>query len=168
MPSTGHVIECTARCGGPERAESHGDREPIRRSRDTVRLRRICKEAGSKEAAMSLRVTEVVIDCADHGRVVDFWAAALGYERRKVNEQYVALVPPAREPGLPPLLFQKVPEPKTVKNRVHLDFRAEVMADEVARLVALGATVIAERRLGDFAWTVLADPEGNELCVSGD
>ncbi len=116
---------------------------------------------------MSLRVTEVVIDCADHGRVVDFWASALGYERREVNEQYVALVPPEREVGRPPLLFQKVPEPKTSKNRVHLDFHADVMADEVARLVGLGATVLAERSLGDFAWTVLADPEGNEFCVSG-
>jgi len=119
-------------------------------------------------AGSSLRVTEVVIDCADHGKVVDFWAAALGYERREVNEQYVALVPPAHEPGRPPLLFQKVPEPKIAKNRVHLDFRAPVMADEVERLVGLGATVIAKRSLGDFAWTVLADPEGNELCVSGD
>jgi predicted enzyme related to lactoylglutathione lyase len=116
---------------------------------------------------MSLRMTEVVIDCADHGSVVDFWAAALGYERRPVNEQYVALVPPAVEPGLPPLLFQKVPEPKVVKNRVHLDFRAVSMAAEVERLVGLGATVLAERRLGQFAWTVLADPEGNEFCVSG-
>ena len=115
----------------------------------------------------TLRMTEVVIDCADHGRVVDFWAAALGYERRVVNEQYVALVPPVREPGLPPLLFQKVPEPKVAKNRVHLDLRAPSMAAEVARLVGLGATVLAERSLGDFSWTVLADPEGNELCVSG-
>jgi len=117
---------------------------------------------------MSLRVSEVVIDCVDHGRVVEFWAAALGYERRTVNEQYVALVPPAREPGRPPLLFQVVPEPKAAKNRVHLDFRAPVMAEEVARLVQLGATVIAERSLGDFAWTVLADPEGNEFCVAGE
>jgi predicted enzyme related to lactoylglutathione lyase len=118
---------------------------------------------------MTLRVTEVVIDCADHGAVVDFWRAALGYERHDVNEQYVALSPggdPA--PGRPPLLFQKVPEPKAGKNRVHLDFRAEVMATEVARLLALGATVIAERCLGDFCWTVLADPAGNEFCVSGD
>lgn len=116
---------------------------------------------------MSLRVSEVVIDCADHGAVVDFWRDALAYERRAVNEQYVALVPPAREPGLPPLLFQKVPEPKAGKNRVHLDFRTDVMADEVARLVGLGATVLAERGLGDFRWTVLADPDGNEFCVSG-
>jgi predicted enzyme related to lactoylglutathione lyase len=116
---------------------------------------------------MSLRVTEVVIDCAEHGVVVDFWAAALGYRRRKVNRQYVALVPPEPAAGLPPLLFQKVPEPKVAKNRVHLDFRAESMEDEVARLVGLGATVIAERSMGSFRWTVLADPEGNEFCVSG-
>ena len=115
-----------------------------------------------------LRVSEVVVDCADHGRVVDFWAAALGYERRDVNEQYVALLPPAREPDRLPLLFQKVPEPKVGKNRVHLDFRTPVMADEVIRLVGLGATLIAERSLGDFRWTVLADPEGNEFCVAGD
>ncbi len=117
---------------------------------------------------MSLRVTEVVIDCADHGAVVDFWRDALGYERREVNDQYVALVPPVHEPGRPPLLFQRVPEPKVAKNRVHLDFRAEVRADEVARLVGLGATVLAERCLGDYCWTVMADPAGNEFCVSGD
>ncbi len=117
---------------------------------------------------MSLRVSEVVIDCADHGAVVDFWAAAFGYERREVNEQYVALVPPAREPGRPPILFQKVPEPKVVKNRVHLDLRGDSMAAEVGRLRDLGATVIAQRSLGTISWTVMADPDGNEFCVSGD
>ena len=118
---------------------------------------------------MSLRVLEVVIDCADHGSVVDFWAAALGYERRDVNEQYVGLVPPQpATPGRPPILFQRVPVPKVVKNRVHLDLRGEVMADEVARLVGLGATMIAERSLGSITWTVMADPAGNEFCVSGD
>lgn len=118
---------------------------------------------------MSLRMTEVVIDCADHGAVVSFWEAALGYERREVDEQYMALVPPApAAPGRPPLLFQVVPEPKTAKNRVHLDFRAEVMTVEVARLVGLGAAVLAEHALGDFRWTVWADPAGNEFCVSGD
>ena len=117
---------------------------------------------------MSLRMTEVVIDCADHGAVVDFWRDALGYERSEVNEQYVALAPAAAGPGQPPVLFQKVPEPKVAKNRIHLDFRAEVMADEVARLVGLGATVLAERCMGDFCWTVMADPADNEFCVSGD
>jgi hypothetical protein len=117
---------------------------------------------------MTLRVREVVMDCAEHGAVVDFWAAALGYEQREVNEQYRGLVPPELAPGRPPILFQKVPEPKVVKNRVHLDLRGEVMADEVARLVGLGATAVAERSLGSIRWTVMTDPEGNEFCSSGD
>jgi len=122
---------------------------------------------------MSLRQTEVVIDCADHEVVGPFWTAALGWERRDVNEQYVAVVPSAAERGADrgaagplPILFQKVPEPKTVKNRAHIDFQADDMAAEVARLVGLGATIVAERSLGDFRWTVLADPEGNEFCVA--
>ena len=118
---------------------------------------------------MGLRFSEIVIDCADHGAVVDFWQAALGtYERHEVNEQYVGLGPAEDAPaGAPYLLFQKVPERKSVKNRVHLDLRADSMADEVARLVALGATVTAQRALGEkLCWTVMADPEGNEFCVA--
>ena len=120
-----------------------------------------------------LRQTEVVIDCADHDVVIGFWSAALGgWRRRDVDAQFVALVPPPEQrtgdgPRPLPLLFQKVPEPKVVKNRVHLDIRAPDMRVEVARLVGLGASVIAERSMGDFRWTVLSDPEGNEFCVSG-
>ena len=120
---------------------------------------------------MRLRQAEVVIDCADHEVVVPFWQAVLGWERRDLNEQYVTLVPPAAErkgagPHPLPLLFQKVPEPKATKNRVHLDFRSDDRAAEIARLVALGAREGPTRRLGDFSWTVMADPEGNEFCVS--
>ncbi len=112
---------------------------------------------------MGLRQADVVIDCADHEAVVAFWSAALGWERRELNEQYVVLVPPGGTAL--PLIFQKVPEPKVVKNRVHLDFRAEAMADEVERLAALGALRLAEHSLGSVRWTVMADPEGNEFCV---
>jgi predicted enzyme related to lactoylglutathione lyase len=115
---------------------------------------------------MSLRVGEVVIDCADHGAVVDFWQAALDYERQEVNEQYVGLAPRESVPGRPPILFQKVPEPKVVKNRVHIDFRTESRVDEIARLEGLGAAVLREGSLGSMRWTVMADPEGNEFCVS--
>jgi predicted enzyme related to lactoylglutathione lyase len=120
---------------------------------------------------MSLRQREVVIDCADHDVVVGFWAAALGWRRRNVNAQYVALIPPSdgagpHGPRPLPFLFQKVPEGKVVKNRVHVDFGSDDRAAEVARLVGLGATEIATRSLGEFTWTVLADPEGNEFCVS--
>jgi predicted enzyme related to lactoylglutathione lyase len=118
---------------------------------------------------VTLRLGEIVIDCTDHDVVVAFWIEAMGgYVRHDVNEQYVAIVPPEREAGRPAILFQKVPEPKVVKNRVHMDLRGESMAAEVDRLAALGATVIAERSLGeDTRWTVMADPEGNEFCVTG-
>lgn len=103
---------------------------------------------------MTPRVGEIVVDCADH-------------ERHDVNEQDVAIAP--REPGAgrSPILFQKVPDARTVKNRVHLDLRGGSMAAEVERLVALGATFIAPRSLGETSrWIVMADPEGSEFCVS--
>jgi hypothetical protein len=119
---------------------------------------------------MTLRLGEIVIDCADHEAVVPFWLAAMGdYERLDVNEQYVAIAPLERAVGRPAILFQKVPEPKTVKNRVHMDLRGPSMAEEVERLRGLGATFIVERSLGvAVTWTVMADPEGNEFCVSTD
>ncbi|MFF3452155.1 VOC family protein [Streptomyces sp. NPDC002667] len=65
------------------------------------------------------------------------------------------------------LLFQRVPEPKTEKNRLHLDLHPGEgrRADEVARLTALGASVLREVREPAGAWTVMTDPEGNEFCV---
>ncbi|MDV9201856.1 VOC family protein [Streptomyces sp. Wh19] len=65
------------------------------------------------------------------------------------------------------LLFQRVPEAKTVKNRLHLDVHAgpERREAEVERLVGLGATVLREVAEQGGAWTVLSDPEGNEFCV---
>jgi predicted enzyme related to lactoylglutathione lyase len=114
---------------------------------------------------VSLVAADIVIDCVDHEPVVAFWSAALGRTARRLNEQYVTLPPADGEDGIP-LLFQKVPEPKVVKNRVHIDFRCEDRAFEVVRLTGLGATVIAERCLGDFCWTVLQDPVGNEFCVN--
>jgi len=120
---------------------------------------------------MSLRQGEIVIDCADHEAVVPFWVAALGWERRDVNEQYVSVVPPTEErdadsgPRALPLLFQKVPEAKVAKNRVHIDFRSGDRPEEVARLVGLGASEGTTLSLGSLTWTVMTDPEGNEFCV---
>lgn len=117
----------------------------------------------------AIRIRDIVIDCTDHEKVVRFWSAALGWKRRPVNDQYVAVVPPTPQVGAAPpaLLFQKVPEKKTVKNRVHIDFGAKRrMEEEIKRLVGLGAKVVATHELDDLHWTVLADPEGNEFCVS--
>lgn len=108
----------------------------------------------------------VVIDVADHDVVVSFWASALGWTAHPINEQFVALRAPADEAIGFDILFQKVPEPKTAKNRAHIDFDAADPEAEVDRLIGLGGRRIAEHALGAFRWTVVADPEGNEFCVT--
>jgi hypothetical protein len=67
---------------------------------------------------------------------------------------------------LPGLLFALLSEPKTTKNRLHLDFRPDDRDAEVERLLALGATR-ADVGQGEQTWIVLADPEGNEFCILG-
>lgn len=66
---------------------------------------------------------------------------------------------------VPDLLFIKVPETKTVKNRLHFDVRPEDQTAEIARLEALGARRVSVGQGDGRAWTVMADPEGNEFCV---
>lgn len=120
---------------------------------------------------MSLRIQCITIDCHDLDRVASFWEAALGWRRTFADEEEVALEPPAGELGdglLPDLLFIKVPDEKVVKNRVHLDLRPggdqPDQEAEVARLEQLGATRL-DIGQGETRWVVMADPEGNELCV---
>jgi predicted enzyme related to lactoylglutathione lyase len=105
----------------------------------------------------------LTFDSAEPVRVATFWASALGFELVDPDpEGAFVLDPSKRTKGL---FFQPVPEPKTVKNRVHLDLRPpETMALEVARLTALGARELRFVQQNDF-WTVMADPEGNEFCV---
>jgi len=117
---------------------------------------------------------EIVVDCADAPSLARFWAAVLdGYDVLPYDDAEIARLAglgltPDTDPTVgvtgpgPTLFFQQVPEPKTVKNRVHVDVEAPDRAAEVDRLVAVGASVhsVHER------WTVLLDPEGNEFCVS--
>jgi len=116
---------------------------------------------------MSLRWQCVCIDSLDPRGTADFWEAALGWRRTLDHQDEVVLEPPVGSPedGVSPdLLFLRVPEGKAVKNRLHLDLRPGDQAAEVARLEALGARRIDVGQL-DPSWVVLADPEGNELCV---
>jgi Glyoxalase-like domain len=106
-------------------------------------------------------VKSVTFDCADALVVASFWAAALGGELEDGSTSDKAFVE-APGWGGPNLWFQRVPEPRTAKNRMHFDLRAPgTVADEVARLTAFGATVV---RVGDDL-TVMNDPEGNVFCV---
>jgi catechol 2,3-dioxygenase-like lactoylglutathione lyase family enzyme len=109
-------------------------------------------------------VDALTIDCADPRRVADFWAAVLGYRVAEVDDEDALIEDPAGAGW--PLLFQVVPEGKTVKNRLHLDLRPPVsMAEEVERVVALGATSLRYVEEHGSFWTVMLDPEGNEFCV---
>lgn len=113
---------------------------------------------------MGVRV-ELVLDCADPDRLVAFWSEALGYEPFGRAGGYRSLVDP--EGVGPKLILQRVPEPKVAKNRFHLDLLAEDIEAEAARLEALGATRLRPEPFEEHgtAWILLADPEGNELCV---
>lgn len=116
--------------------------------------------------AMVSVLHNVAIDCTDAYELARFWSEVTGVpldpdDKPGDEEMQIPL------PEGPALYFNQVPEPKTVKNRVHLCLRPESTRDEeVTRLLALGATLVADRRNPDgTGWAVLADPEGNEFCV---
>ncbi|MEQ4305417.1 VOC family protein [Plantactinospora sp. B6F1] len=138
---------------------------------------------------------QVTQDSADPHTLADWWAETLGWQvepsdealiRRMLDQGHAteddtrthhgvlvwkagaAIRHPEGVRRAPRVLFQLVPEAKTVKNRMHLDVRTgtEDLGPVVEALVARGATVLHEGRQGPFAWVTLADPEGNEFCVS--
>lgn len=113
-----------------------------------------------------MKIGMVTIDCAEPTRLAPFWTEALGY--KIVHDMDGAFLVLAEEGGDGPWLgLQKVGEPRSGKNRVHLDMETDDREADVRRLVDLGATVQAEHKNPGFAWTVLADPDGNEFCVGG-
>ena len=114
---------------------------------------------------MTLTLQHVTIDCADPRGLAQFWAAALDSSIKDDFEEFVTV--DATPAGFAQLGFQRVPEPKSAKTRIHLDFRVADRAAEVERLVALGARAIGEESVPGVKWTVLQDPEGNEFCVAG-
>jgi predicted enzyme related to lactoylglutathione lyase len=117
------------------------------------------------------RLRDICFDCADPRRVAGFWAEVLGYtlhpaDPGDIDEESVPIEPPPGEGGGLRIWFNKVPEPKVVKNRVHIDINMPDDA-EMQRLQALGARPLQEIRGDDGTlwWTIMADPEGNEFCA---
>ncbi len=118
---------------------------------------------------MASRLTEIVLDCQDHERVGAFWAEVLGYDvvdsSDGPDDWYRQLKGP--DGSGPTVMVVRTPDgPKSAKNRLHLDLNAtdRDQEAEVERIIALGATR-ADVGQGEQTWVVLADPEGNELCV---
>ena len=113
---------------------------------------------------MASTIDTLTIDCADPIRVAEFWCSALGYELVEADEHDAEIRDPSGAGW--PLLFQVVPEGKSVKNRFHLDIRASAsMAAEVERLKGFGAMEQGFVEEGGSFWTVMLDVEGNEFCV---
>ena len=119
---------------------------------------------------MTLKIRQIVIDCADPYLLAAFWSQATGYREQPDSpnhpEDPEALL--ATPDGWHRLLFVRVPEAKRSKNRVHLDLAPtdRTRDEEIDRLVSLGATLLADHRQSNGpGWAVLVDPEGNEFCV---
>lgn len=115
---------------------------------------------------MGSLVRNVTIDCADPFALAAFWAKALDGTLETDDEEGEPMA--AVKSAGASLLFVRVPDEKTVKNRMHFDLQPQdrTRDEEVERLVALGATVLADRRRPDgTGWVTLADPEGGEFCV---
>jgi predicted enzyme related to lactoylglutathione lyase len=111
---------------------------------------------------VSLEWEQVIVDAADPVALGRWWCEALGWVVVNDDPHEFEIRPaPDRLPGL---LFGTSDDPKTTKNRLHLDFRPDDRDAEVERLVALGATH-ADIGQGEQTWVVLCDPEGNEFCV---
>ncbi len=110
----------------------------------------------------------VQVDCADPELLASFWSAVLGSaieEPLGDPPVYLGLHPTV--PGGPVLSFQRVPEPKAVKDRLHLDVAVDDVDRATARVEELGGKRLPGEDFGEFGfrWRVTADPEGNEFCL---
>ncbi len=120
---------------------------------------------------MTSRFTELAIDCADPHGLAGFWCEVLDYEVRDQDDGIVTIGPPGVPEGMlrpgpapPALTFARVPEAKTVKNRLHIDLRTSDVAEATEQALRLGATRADDVYSGG-SWQVLRDPEGNEFCL---
>lgn len=120
---------------------------------------------------MTVAINQITFDCAAPTALAAFWSQVTGYQEdpddpNLADDEQAWLQHPVNKGTA--LYFQRVPEGKVVKNRLHLDVRPTdgTRDEEVERLLSIGATLVDDQRNADgTGWAVLADPEGNEFCV---
>ena len=120
---------------------------------------------------MGLVISNLAVDCAEPRKLASWWAEALGWQivedpQADAADDEVGIAP--ADGSATNLLFLRVPEAKSVKNRLHLDVRPPHGSDqetELARLLAIGARPADVGQGSQVPWVVLADPEGNEFCL---
>ncbi|WNV76831.1 VOC family protein [Geodermatophilus sp. DSM 44513] len=114
---------------------------------------------------MTSRLAVLAIDAVQPAVVADFWCAVLGWRVVEVDGDVISIA--ASDGSWPTIDVLAVPGGKTVKNRLHLDLRADgtSTSEELQRLLDLGARRVDVGQGPDVSWVVLADPEGNEFCL---
>lgn len=116
------------------------------------------------------RLELVQVDCADPVALAGFWCQVLGVEIVEVlgdPPHYVNLGPPAGAASGPALAFQRVPEPKSSKNRLHLDIAVDDVELATTQVKAIGGSRTPTDDVSEhgYHWRVMADPDGNEFCL---
>jgi predicted enzyme related to lactoylglutathione lyase len=110
---------------------------------------------------------QIGFDSEDPEGLAPFWAAALGYQIGDFDQAGTYLDPVPPDASLPIVYLQRVPEPKQVKNRLHIDLYVLDPETKIDELITLGATKLGGPQTGSQGgwWQVMADPQGNEFCV---
>jgi predicted enzyme related to lactoylglutathione lyase len=110
-------------------------------------------------------VGSVVINTADHDRLVTFWSRLLGVEIAHSSPPFFTWLKPQHEGGIS-VAIQAVPDPTPGRRRLHLDTYVTDMDAAVARVLELGGSHVEDHEIDGFAWKVMADPDGNEFCLA--
>jgi hypothetical protein len=114
---------------------------------------------------MPSRIATIAVDAVNPRLIAEFWCAVLDWTVIEEEDGVLTIAPSDR--AWPTIDIVPVPETKSVKNRLHLDLRADGIstAEELERLTELGARPADVGQPADVSWVVLADPEGNEFCL---
>jgi glyoxalase superfamily protein len=113
----------------------------------------------------TLSLGQIVVDSADAAALAGFWSRLLDRPVRDGANQFFAVIPPAGDGSFPALMFLAVPEPRSGKNRLHLDLVSADRTAAVERATQLGARKVGEFEEYGTQWTTLADPEGNVFDI---
>jgi hypothetical protein len=151
-----------------------GIREAVAHADDRTR---VWRDTPVMEQSSAMVTWQLTVDARDPALLVEFWAPVLAYEPSGPEDPYVHRIVDPTGHG-PPIWFQKVPEPKDGKNRLHVDIyptgqdrtlslpeRKRLVDARVVELVAVGATVDVRIATADDYHVIMRDPEGNEFCV---
>jgi len=119
------------------------------------------------DGTLIARLDSVTIDCRDPERLASFWSSLFGTAETWRGGDPVQYIDLGSTDGSPVLRFQRVPEPKTVKDRIHLDLRVDDIEEACRRVIGLGGARVehGDFREYDVVFRVMLDPEGNEFCL---